>query len=145
MLRNVSSFLEPPNYVWQNYTPTWTQSATITKTVNWARYSQVGKLVQVSIRMTATGAGTASNKILVGLPMPANANNFIMGQLLYTPAAGTNALMRVALYDTGSSVAFGYQYNVIWAAPSARWGEANIPTTLANNDVVNIYLSYEAA
>lgn len=145
MVKNTSSFLEPPNYVWQNYTPTWTQSVAIAKTVNWARYVVTGKWVQVSIRMTATSAGTASNKILVGLPIPANANNFIMGQLLHTPPAGTSALMRVALYDTASSVAFGYQYNSTWTTPSARWGDATIGTTLANNDVVNIYLSYEAA
>lgn len=134
-----------PAYSWTSYTPTWTQSATITKTTNWARYVQIGKMVQVSIRMTSTGSGTASNTILIGLPVNASSNNFLMGQLLYTPAAGTNALMRNALYNNTSTVAFSYQFNSTWATPSARWGDATIGTTIASGDVVNVFLTYEAA
>src|SRR6202008_3829061 len=57
---------------WLNYVPTFTQSTTITKTTNYARYIQVGKIITVSVYLTATGLGTAANPILIALPVSAN-------------------------------------------------------------------------
>jgi hypothetical protein len=93
---------------WQSYTPSWTQSATITKTVNWARYTQLGKWVQGSIKMTASSAGTANNKMLVGLPVNASADNFIVGSMVmkFVAGAAEHYWFYTALYDSASSLAF---------------------------------------
>ena len=56
---------------WASYTPTFTQSATITKTVNYAKYIQYGKLIIANVGITATSSGTANNAIVVGLPVTA--------------------------------------------------------------------------
>ena len=55
---------------WTSYTPTLIQGATnnIAKTVTWARYQKVGRIVSVSMLLAVTGAGTASNSIQVTLP-----------------------------------------------------------------------------
>lgn len=54
---------------WTDWTPTITQSAsTISKTINWARYIQAGKIVWVTMNCEATSAGTASNRVLVSFP-----------------------------------------------------------------------------
>lgn len=59
---------------WTNYTPVWTQGATtITKTIGRAAYYKVGRLVVVSVDLSATGAGTANNALAVTLPVTAAA------------------------------------------------------------------------
>ncbi len=91
-----------------DYTPDWTQSATITKTVNWARYTQFGKLVIGTVKMTATSAGTANNKVLVGLPVNAASNNYIMGSFTYLDTSDIFDQIYAAqiIYDSPTSVAF---------------------------------------
>jgi len=54
---------------WTSYTPTVTQGATVTATVNSAKYTRIGKLVVGYFMVTITGAGTATNLIQVGLPV----------------------------------------------------------------------------
>jgi len=56
---------------WTAYTPTLTQSATVTKTVSYAKYIKVGRMVTVSGVLAVTGSGTASNQVLIGLPVTA--------------------------------------------------------------------------
>jgi hypothetical protein len=132
---------------WNDYTPSWTQSATITKTVNWARYTQLGKWVQVSIKMTASSAGTADNKILVGLPVSASSNNFLMGILTRSsdnPAFSTGSF---AVYDSATTVAFGVSESINSPGGVYRLGEYNTSgtgLTIASN-IFQIMLSYEAA
>lgn len=93
---------------WQDYTPTWTQSATITKTTNWARYMQLNDLVIVSLKMTASSAGTANNKILVGLPVNASSNNYLMGSFTYldTSTNFDQIYAAHAIYESSSTVSF---------------------------------------
>ena len=135
---------------WQSYTPTWTQSATITKTVNWARYTQLGKWVQVSIKMTATGAGTANNIIKVGLPVNASSNNFVMGScLVQDESQSPDIFIRanwVALYDSASTVSFTCLGS---GSPDAtlRNGQTNAGSdiTIASGDIIYCQFAYEAA
>lgn len=132
---------------WLDYTPTWTQSATITKTVNWARYTQLGKWVQVSIKMTATGAGTSNNKILVGLPVGASTNNFVMGNGLVVDVSSSpdDAAYRLPIFESSSTVAF---YGTATAFdPTQFWGLSGGPTaaaTIASGDILYLSMAYEA-
>lgn len=146
---------------WQDYTPSWTQSVTITKTVNWARYTQLNKLVTVSIKMTATSAGTANNKVLVGLPVAASSNNFLMGSMVFFDNSETNKYAYQfnipALYEASTTVGFGSlsvivssPFNVI--ATDSRFGQnftegttSRTGFTIASSDVMYVQLTYEAA
>ena len=141
---------------WQDYTPSWTQSATITKTVNWARYSQFNKIVHVSIKMTATSAGTANNRVLVGLPVAASSNNFLMGSMVFVDASDGSfgyafTVSKPALYETSTTVSFGFS-----KVPSAsftagttdvRFGQTfdSGGFTIASGDIFYVQLTYEAA
>lgn len=130
---------------WTSYTPTWTQSATITKTVNWARYIQIGKLVIGSVQMTATSVGTNNNAIVIGIPVTASTNNYIMGQLLVK--SGSVLATGVAVYDTQSTLKF-YPYGSSYNIEDGFWGlSGGSPTgkTVANNDIFRVQFSYEAA
>src|SRR5881397_1025495 len=58
---------------WTAYTPTLTQGATPSKTVEYAGWMKTGRLVTValSLAMTATTPGTAANAVIIGLPSAA--------------------------------------------------------------------------
>jgi hypothetical protein len=154
---------------WQNYTPTWTQSATITKTVNWARYMQFNKLVCAQIKMTASSAGTANNKILVGLPVNASSNNYLMGSYTYFDESLTldQILFSHVIYESTSTVSFfpvltseagtfGVRNSVTSASNTNKGirfgqdytsatGTSFTGLTVASNDEIHIQLMYEAA
>lgn len=53
---------------WTNYTPTLTQSAVVTKTVEYAAYKRYGDLVMFDFSLAITGAGVAANAIRLGTP-----------------------------------------------------------------------------
>lgn len=53
---------------WTNYTPTLTQSATPTYTVEYASYMKIGRMVTVQLSLGLTSAGTAANAVVIGLP-----------------------------------------------------------------------------
>jgi hypothetical protein len=55
---------------WTSYTPQIDQGATtnIAKTVNYARYLKIGRMVIVSVSLSVTGTGTTNNAITVTVP-----------------------------------------------------------------------------
>lgn len=53
------------------YTPTLTQSGTVTKTSTYTHFFQIGKMVVAWVKLDVTGSGTANNVILLGLPVAA--------------------------------------------------------------------------
>ena len=57
---------------WTGYTPTLTQSATVTKTVTYAEYMEQGTLVFVRGVLAVTGTGTSANAVVIGLPVAAD-------------------------------------------------------------------------
>ena len=115
------------------YTPVWTQSTTITNTVNTARYTQFGKLVIAEIVLTATTAGTANNKVTISLPVNASSNNKVLGSGHY------NSGFRFALYDTSTTMSIGA--NLANTADSL----VNATSQTFNGSVVVFKLDYEAA
>lgn len=56
---------------WTSFTPTLTQSVTVTKTVTYARYIKIGRLCAFYLNLAVTGSGTASNVVVIGLPLTA--------------------------------------------------------------------------
>ena len=129
---------------WTSYTPTWTQGATITKTVDWARYMQLGKLVEVHIKMTASGAGTAAGLILVGLPVNASADNRLMGIGTIAIAATNSEKPLFSIYNSSTTVKFR---SVTDDTSQLNFLSGSAPNsfTIANGDIINCKLTYEAA
>jgi hypothetical protein len=143
---------------WNDYTPSWTQSATITKTVDWARYTQLGKWVHGSIKMTASSAGTANNKILVGLPVTASANNFIIGSMMLFDNSATSKYkwdIGFTLYESSTTMSFNPRSSsgVSDLANGAEklgqdfvsGGTSVTGFTIASGDIFWIQFMYEAA
>lgn len=63
---------------WSSWTPTVTQSGTVTKTVTVARYIRLADLVIMQWYLTMTGSGTTNNTITITLPVTADAASAVM-------------------------------------------------------------------
>lgn len=133
-----------------NYTPTWTQSATITKTVYYASYTQLNKWVFVNFQMTATSAGTANNLILVGLPVAAAASNTIMGTgVLIDVSVGVSGTLYPLLGWYVSSTTAGFYLTSANETDYATSGfgltASAAAVTIASGDIIAANFVYRAS
>lgn len=126
---------------WTSYTPTWTQSATISKTVVRAAYMKIGRLVVVNVSLLATSAGTANNAMVVSLPVTASGAHQPIGAAFFNDN-GT------ALY-TGS--AYGASTTTVQflngGSASAFWGQTGggFTAAIASGDNIAFTAIYESA
>lgn len=129
-----------PN-AWTDYTPTLTQSGAVTKTVTYARYTKVGRLVHVTVLMTATAAGTANNAIKVSLPFTAATNSALRaGMFSVRNASGPNNFVGACqFFSTTTVVGITNNNSEFLGAASSAFSSA-----LASGDIVSIDLTYEA-
>lgn len=127
---------------WTTYTPTLTQSATVTKTGTYAKYQRAGRWITVQVFLTVTGAGTAANAVLVGLPVTA-----AFGSSPLEVGTGT-------VFDSSANLA--YKGNAIMASTStvqfrasgtstSVLGVTDFAAALASGDTVAMTVTYEAA
>lgn len=127
---------------WTSYTPTLTQSGAVTKTVNYAKYLQMGKTVFCNVMLTITGAGSANNVVLVGLPVTASTSSAVVigSGFLYDQSVGglwTHAV-RLASTTTVEFLATG-------GGSQQGLTGALFAVALANLDQVEFSIVYEAA
>lgn len=127
---------------WTSFTPTLTQSGTVTKTVTRAGYIKMGRLVHVSMYLTVTGTGTATNGVLFGLPV--------------TAANGADACGSGFIFD--ASVPLAYP-GTVWLQSTTTAGlmlagslganagaaSSGFTAALANTDQIRAAFFYESA
>jgi hypothetical protein len=127
---------------WTSFTPVMKQGATtLTATIAYARYKQIGKTVFLQVNATITNTGSTNGLISIDFPSG------------LTPVNNTNEPVWGTMYirDTGSA----YYMGVVTTNGSAFIGRAygsqdsmgvNTPTfTLVNNDTLSIQVTYEVA
>ena len=128
---------------WISYTPTLTAGVTVTNTVQYAKYTQVNKIVFVSVALACTSAGTAGSPIYITLPITAATGGGSFG----------NPIGAGGFYDASTTV----QYNgtVTQNGTTSMWMFANgtggslfgqFPSiTVASGDIVFFNAIYQAA
>lgn len=122
---------------WDTWTPVVTQSATPAQSVNRARYTRMGRTVFATFDVSLSGAGTASNPILVtGLPIAAADADDIYGSFHYFDSGNTNRA-GTCEGDTTTSVEFYYD------GFGNRMGIADF--AIATGDRLQGIVIYEAA
>jgi len=132
-----------PSGAWTAYTPTLVIGVTVAKTVNYAKYLQVGKTVFVQVNLTATASGTASSVVQVGLPSGLN------------PVLGTGATAVIgsfSIIDAGTGFFTGAAIHsptgiVAGLAYSSGGGMgASAPAmTVVSGDLIGFSVMYEVA
>lgn len=110
---------------WSTWTPTLTQSGTVTKTVNVANYLQIGDLIIVQMKLSVTGTGTAGNTVTVSMPVTTAASGYVVGAghvkiagVRYNAAVQTQTTTTFSFLrsDTNPSSAIGTDPNVAFAS-----------------------------
>jgi hypothetical protein len=129
--------------VWTSFTPTITQSGAVTKTVTYARYFRIGRLIIAQAKLDLTGAGTAANDVTIST-LPA------------TAAFGTTMEIGTGvIYDASATLAYKATVMLV-STTQIRFRPANTTTSgtlgsdtftaaLASGDVISFSIMYESA
>lgn len=125
------------------YTPTWTQSGAVTKTVNHSVYSRIGRRVEWNFTLTATGSGTGANTITLTLPVNSayfGSNATPFGTYLFYDTSAGIVYRGEILFDTTSVAKF------LSAAGGLTFlGSAGFTAAIASGDILSGFVTYEAA
>lgn len=131
---------------WTGFTPTLTQSGAVSKTVDYAEYVQLGKLVVGNVRLTCTGSGTLGTSVLAGLPVAATATTggilapgTVVGSGIIWDNDGLNGFDTTVHLRSSTSVGFRHTDSSVW---TGDWG-SGIPIALQVNDRVTYSFVYE--
>lgn len=130
-----------PGGAWTSWTPSLTNLSG--GTLNYAKYTQIGKTVICRFKYTLAGAGVAG-AVSLTLPVNASSEYATSGELLFASVSLANA--GAAFYD-GS---------VLWASATTvilRYAtgttmnsiSSTVPFTWGNTDFIQCHFSYEAA
>lgn len=126
---------------WTDYTPTLTQGVTVTKTVNYARYMKVGRMVTVQGFLTVTGAGTAGQPIIIGLPFTAVYNSLPqeVGTGTVFDSSASQAWKGQGILQSATTVYFRAS-----GSSGSVLGTVDMSAGLAVGDQVSFTAAYEA-
>lgn len=81
---------------WTSHVPTWTQSATISKTVTYSRYIKLGRMVTWQFMLDPTSNGTNGQPVVLSLPANcAQAGNLPIGNAFIYNASVNLAIIPV--------------------------------------------------
>jgi hypothetical protein len=128
---------------WTSYTPTVTQSGAVTKTVTVGSYIKIGRLVIFSLDLAITGTGTASNNVIVSLPVTAAAANQIVGSGIIFDSSASTVYAGVAHLNSTSS--FGLWSASTDGSPSQFLGLRVFTAALASGDAIRVSGMYQSA
>lgn len=123
---------------WDTFTPTITQSGSVTFNTSVARYCRIGTLVHVRCVLAVTGAGTNGQSIIVGnLPVAAGDVEYIGGSFEILDA-GTGYYVGTVRGNSTTSVFFlsHLESGGVGQDPSFQ---------LQNGDEIRFSLTYESA
>jgi hypothetical protein len=126
-----------------SYTPTLTQSATVTKTINIANYTVLGKQVIGRFFMDITGSGTGANDIVVGLPVTARASsgNEPIGVGMVRDASANIKYRAMLVMASTTTVKF----LTLHSTTDGYLGSTDMTAALASTDFVSGSFQYDAA
>lgn len=122
---------------WESYTPTLTQPGAITKTVQYAKYTQINKLCVVNVRLDVTGTGTGNNAVIVGLPLTATNSTFVLGTVSIYDASAGITYSGACYFNSTTTV----QFVGDWSGNTVFGINPNI--ALGASDQIHVSISYE--
>ena len=139
----VNTYCKHTGDAWNTWTPTVTQTGSVTVTVTRATYFRAGRLIEFHATLAVTGSGTGSSQVLMSLPVTAassghaiNGSGYITdtsASLNYSGFAYLSSTTAVGLSPAGSGVGFGLL------------GFVGFTAALASGDGIHISGTYQAA
>lgn len=125
------------------WTPTVTQSGSVTVTNTYSVYWRVGRRVKCITKLTVTGSGTGANAVVIGaLPFTAAIADIYVGTGSVSDATGPAQYQGNAYLSSTTTL-------TLWAmnttAADTRLGLNQFTAALASGDIVFAQFEYEAA
>lgn len=138
---DVNTYLMGEGGAWTSWTPTVTQSGSVTVTNTRSRYARYGRTIHFTCYLTVTGSGTGNNEIAIALPVTAAASGDYIGQGFFFDASTTTSYPAYALAISTTACYLATPSNGIGIG---KTGSA-IDVALAASDILQISGTYEAA
>lgn len=127
---------------WTSYTPVLTQSSVVTKTVTYAKYEKVGRMVTVNVNLALTGSGTAASAINITIPFTAATSGLIVGSGVWNDN-GTGFYPFIAGLATTTTIQC---WDATQAATNILAGAGSVTTAaMASGDTIQFCATYESA
>jgi hypothetical protein len=127
---------------WVDWTPTVTQSGSVTFTITFCRYIVQDNVVNIRGRLAITSAGTGNNNIVIGAGpaaiAPANAQN-IMGGIRVTDT-GTADYVGALLWNSSTQLV-----GQVHSTGATTFIGVNPNFALASGDIIGFFAVYERA
>lgn len=139
---DVNTYLMGEGGAWTTWSPTVTQSGTVTHTATRAKYARYGRTIHFSALLAITGTGTGANDIVISLPVTAAASGFTIG-VGEVYDASANTIYHGSLYAHSTTAA-----KIRGTSPAGSpfyLGSLSMTAGLANTDSISVVGTYEAA
>lgn len=130
---------------WGTYTPTLTQSSTVSATVTQARWNRIGRTIFTHVQLSVTATGTANNAVTVTLPFTAAyANTGAVGQgFIYDASPGNTTHSGIAYLQSTTTIRLTDTNSGVTGGLGAA--STSFTAALASGDFVTFSAVYEAA
>ena len=128
---------------WTSWTPTVTQSGSVTVTNTRSRYARYGRTIHAIVDVTVTGSGTGANNVVLSLPVTAADVFAGFGSGRLYDVSATSSYPFVVELVTTTTARFATAVEVAGVSP---WlGGASFVAGLASGDLIRCGFTYEAA
>ena len=141
---DINTYLMGEGGAWTSWTPTVTQSGSVTVTVTSATYGRWGRMIVSRMRLTVTGSGTAANAIQIGgLPATSAVAYGVYGQGVLFDATG-NSYPFLVRFNSTTTFQLASTISAGGATPFLL-GLNDFTSGLAVGDIIDCSITYEAA
>ena len=141
---DVNEYLAGEGGAWTSWTPTLTQTGTVTKTTTHAVYARYGRMIVASFRLTVTGSGTGASAVTISnLPATAARTFMLAGSGgIFDSSASLNYSANILFQST---TVIDFRGHGIGTAANTQLGVTGFTAGLAVSDIVEGFFVYEAA
>ena len=108
-----------------DYQPTATQSSSLGTVTNYARWTLIGKMMFVQVKVTTTAAGTAGNAVVIGLPFRLDSPN---GSMPVAPGLSPVGIGHINGFGSGNYGSVTVRLNTVNTNPTVVFLRADINT-----------------
>jgi hypothetical protein len=140
---DINTYLMHEGGAWTSWTPTVTQSGSVTVTNTRSRYARWGRLIVFNGVLAVTGSGTGSNIVTVSLPVTAAVGYGMAGNGYIYDVSATGYYS--GNIEMQSTTTFGLLSTATDGNSSPFLGNVGFTAALASGDGIRFAGMYEAA
>jgi hypothetical protein len=138
---DIVTYLAGEGGAWTSWTPTVTQSGSVTVTNTRSRYARYGRTIHFTLNLAVTGSGTGSNDVSVSLPATAASSGELIGTGYIYDSSAVAGYKGISYLASTTAVKILPNNN----NGAGAMGNSEFTAGLASGDQIVINGTYEAA